>query len=71
MVLAKIQAREAGLTEAEMEMAVQVGEHHNPLKSNPPFDTQDYALVNTERYWEGVHAEAEAYWADRYVSEDE
>ena len=71
VVLAKIQAHDAGLTNAEIEMAVQIGEHYNPMKANPPLDHQDYTLVNTEKYWQEVHAEAEAFWADRYGYEDE
>lgn len=71
LVWAKMQAQEAGLTPAEIQAAVQIGESRNPLRANPPLDTTDYAPGNTEAYWEAVYREAIAFWASRSGGEEE
>jgi hypothetical protein len=65
LVRAKIEAHDAGLTPAEIQAAIQIGEYRNPLKANPPLDTNDYTPYNTEEYWEEVYREAEDFWARR------
>lgn len=71
LVWAKMQAQEAGLTPAEIQAAVQIGETRNPLKADPPLDTNDYAPGNSETYWEAVYLEALAFWAARSGGEEE
>lgn len=65
LVWSKIQAREAGLTPSEIWAAIQIGEHRNPSKANPPPDTHNYAPYDTESYWEAVYREALAFWASQ------
>jgi hypothetical protein len=65
LVRAKIEAIATGLTDEEMQAAILIGEHRNPLKADPPLDTQDYFPFNTETYWEAVYREAEDFWASR------
>lgn len=71
LVWAKIQAHDTGLTPSEIQAAIQVGEYRNPLKTNPPPETNDYVPYNTESYWEAVYQEAVAFWASRRDGEEE